>query len=392
MPHLFHALVLALAPFLQDPKPAAPPAPELDACEELAGEIEYAISEGEVSDLEPFVDCDALLQKATAGVEVDEQFRKGFIEGAREKLVSTFHASMQQSLGEEGALRFLRLRPQPGGQRLVFRALTQDGGVDYIEFSTHLGAEGKPRIDDWYLYASGEWISETLHRLYLPFAMQQQRGLLDRLLGRDQVLVKHWGEIAKLIECVQKRQLEPGLAIYRKLPEELRHEKFVLLLRLRLLTTNNQHEDYLHVLEDLRRYCPGDPANELHAIDFHYIRKEWNGAVEAVRRLAASVGGDPYLDYLEATLLVQAKDTSGARRAVEKSLAAEPDRIEAHWLLVTLCLGAKDHGAVLSALKRIDELFVLEWKDLSASAEYKDFVASVEHAKWLEYLAAKPKK
>ncbi|MBK7643658.1 MAG: hypothetical protein IPJ19_11535 [Planctomycetes bacterium] len=380
----------------QDPAPAPAPAPasepELDPEQQLVADLQYALEEGESADFLACVDVDALLEKATAKVEVDERFRKGFCEGARESLPAAFHDSIQNTLGDDGSLHFLRIRTQRGRKTVLFRLLAPQTGVNYLEFSIRAGPQKQLRVDDWYAYTSGEWASETMHHLYLPFAMQQQRGLLDRLLGKDQLLVKHWASIAKITECAGKGEVERGLEIYRSLPEELRHDKVVLLQRLRLLAGHTENEDYLHLLEDLRRYCAGDPSNELHAIDYHYIRQEWRRAAEAVRRLRDSLDGDPYLDCLESTVLALAEDLPAAREAAERSIAGEAELLQAHWQLVSICLAQKDFKAVLAALERIDGIFELEWNDLTQSEQYKDFAASPQHSEWLGYLRAKPKR
>jgi len=397
---LLLSLLLSLAPTAQDPVPASAPAPaaqdeaakpadELAPYNELAVALQEAIEAGEGKALASCVDLDALMTKATSGVEVDAGFRKGFESGVKSTLLKSFGDSLQAALEQGGELRLLRVRTYDKQHRLLFRLLIPEGGVDYIEFSTKKSRSGRLRIDDWYQYATGEWVSETLHHLYLPFAMQQQRGLVDRLLGKDQLLVKHWEKVSQLIACVQQADLERGLEVYAELPEELRHDKFILLQRLRLLVSNTEHADYMRVLEDLRRYCPGDPSNELHAIDFHYLRKDWARAAEAVRRLREAVGGDAYLDYLESTVLIMAEDWPAARKAVEKAIEIEPGYLDAHWTLVTIGLKQKDHAAVLAALKRIDEHFEVEWNDLSGAEEYKDFVAAPQGAEWKSYLASK---
>ncbi len=391
---LLLALPLALAGSAQDPKPApappsAPKAFDPARCEAFAAALQSALESGKLGDLRACIDDAALLEKSTAGIECDPDYRKGFISGARETLLTNFLESIHGPLEHEGSLRLLRIRVHEGQPRPLFRFLQPGGGVEYLEFELRDGADGKLRAVDWHGFASGEWVSETLHHVYLPLALQNQRGLLDRLLGHDEQLARHWKEIARLVDCAGSAKLDEGLEVYAGLPEELRHDKFVLLQRLRLLSAHPEHEDYLRVLADLRRYCPGDPANELHAIDYYYLRKKWKQSAAAVRRLRELIEGDPYLDCLEASVLLLVPDLVAARAAIERSVAGEPERLQSHWVLVSVCLKQQDHPAVLAALERIDENFEVEWNDLSEVAEYKDFAASPQHAEWLAYRAAR---
>ncbi len=326
MKSLLLALPLALAWTWQEPKPApAPPAAPKPVdparCEAFAAALQSALESGKLGALQACVDEVALLEKCTAGIDCDPEYRKGFISGLRKTLLTTFLASIHDGLEQQGTLQLLRIRLHEGQPRPLFRFLQPGGGVEYLEFELRDGADGKLRAVDWHGFASGEWVSETLHHVYLPLALQSQHGLLDRLLGHDELLARHWKEIARLLDCVGAAKLEEGLEVYAALPEELRHDKFVLLQRLRLLSAHPEHEDYLRVLADLRRYCPGDPANELHAIDYYYLRKKWKQSAAAVRRLRELVDGDPYLDCLEASVLLLVPDLAAARAAIERSVA-----------------------------------------------------------------------
>ena len=392
---LLFALLLPLALSAQDRRPVAPAAQdeaaEVAACEALAGELQSAFAEGTLADLEPLVDFDALAAKGTGGIDCEEQFRKGFLSGVRETLLPTFHKSLRDALDAGGELSLLRVRKSGAERRLLLRMLVAEGGVSYFEFAVARRSPTRLVVTDWFPYTSGEWLSDTLHHLFLPFAVQSQRNLLDRLLGKDQLMIKHWDVVSKISDCVKDGKWREGLELCARLPDELRHDKFVLLQRLHLVTGHTEDEEYMHVLEDLRRYYPDDPSNDLLSIDYFFIRKQFKRAVESVRRLRASIEGDFYLDYLEGTLEVQAGDLQKARAALERSLEGEPGRIGTHWMFVTVCLRQKDNPAVLAGLKRIDELFEPEWNDLSQQAEYKDFAASPQHAEWLAYLAAKKK-
>jgi len=376
----------------QRPSPSAPavPAPlELARCEEFAKALQAALEEGDLAGLGACIDVTALLEKATSGIEGDPEYRKGFMKGLRETLLPTILRQIHDGLEQGGSLRLLRVRTREGQQRPLFRFLQPGASLEYFEFDLREGADGRVRAVDWHQFGTGEWLSESVHHLYLPLALQNQRGLIDRLFGRDELLARHWKQVMRLVDCVRDSKLEEGLEVYRGLPAEVRHDKLVLLQRMRLAALHSDQEDYLQVLADLRRYCPGDPVNEMTAVDYYRLREQWTQSAEAVRRLREVIEGDPYLDCLEASVLIKAKDLPGARVAIERSVAGEPERLDSHWVLVSVCLKQKDHAGVLGALKHIDELFEVDWNDFTTVDEYKEFAASPLHANWLAHLAAK---
>jgi hypothetical protein len=383
------ALLLAAPTLRQDPVPAAAKEARLAACNSLVERVCAAFHSGKVAELEACLALDPLFEMVTGGIETPEDFRKGFVSGARKNLVPTFLGSVHEPLAHGGELKLLRVREREGELRPLLRIIVPSGAFSYIEFKLCDGAGGEPKVCDWISTAAGEWTSELMRHAYLPLAEKAQHGILERLLGRDQLLARHWPEVEELVACVRKKDFEGGLAVCKRMPEELRHDKFVLLQRLLLVGGHSDDPEYLQVLGDLRQFHPDDASSNLHAIDFHYLRKEFQLAREAVGRLRDSIDGDPYLDYFEAGILLAMHKDAEARAAIEKSLAGEPERLKSHWTLVTVCLQLHDHAAVLEELERMDKRFQLKWSDLGKSEAYKDFVASPEHEQWLAYLAAK---
>lgn len=399
------ALFLALSVAAQDPSPAPAPAPVAGApagpnapnredaalapYRKLAETLQSALEEGELEELRPCIDLEALLLQATTGIDPDSKFARGFRDGASGTILPSLIEAVHGQIEAGGSLHFLRLRRHGAERGLLFRLLLSTGAVEYLEFLARSDEAGHARVHDWISFAAGERVSESIHRMFLPLALQQQRGLFDRLLGRDQLVAKHWSEIDQLLTAVREQRAADGLALYASLPEELRHEKFLLLLRLRLAQPLEDTREYQRTLEDFRRYYPDDPATELQSVDYFYMRQEWKRAAEGVRRLRQSVEGDAYLDHLEATLHLQDGAFVRARECAERAVASEPDLIVVHWGLVTVCLRQKDNARVLAALKDIDARFEVQWNDLTQSEEYKEFAASPEHAQWLRYLAAK---
>lgn len=393
---LAFALLLALAGIRQDPAPdpaaaraAAQKEERLAAADDLVERLCAAFRSGKLPDLEACIALDPLFERAARGIDAPEEFRKDFFEGVRSGLLSAFLSSVHEPLAQGAELKLLRVRERDGELRPLLRVIPVEGGFSYLELKLCDGARGAPVVCDWLSYAAGEWTSELLRHAYLPHAEKENRGILDRLLGRDQLLTRYWSEVEELVECASKKDFERGLAVCKRMPEELRHDKFVLLQRLLLVAGHTHDPEYMRLLEDLHKYFPNDASSNFHAIDYHYLRGEYQLACDAIGRLRSSLDGDPFLDYLEATILFEMHKESEARRALEKSLAEEPERLKAHWSLVAVLLRQRDHDAVLAELERMDGLFELRWADFSTVEAYKEFAASEQHSRWLAYLAAK---
>ncbi len=396
-----HPALLALALVLaQDPAaPPAAPAPEVAAAqraeaqraalETLADSLTSALEEG---DYEAFAACFAiqpLLDAATDVPDVRAALRTAFQERRRAGLLPGLYHMLESLIDKGWELGILHVRAERQDQRVLLRMIGSEGGVNYIEFSASTRGRSRPQFVDWKIYALGEKESEVLHRVFLAIALESQRGLLDRLLGNEQLLLKHNKEITRLAECAQAGRWEEGLAIYSALPGELQHEKLLLIMRLALAKASTSDERVLAAIADLRRYFPEDPVNYLFAIDYHVLRKQWKRAADAVRRLRTAVDGDPYLDMLEAHALLQGGELDAARKAIGLAIEQEPMRLQSHWVYLRICRDQRDYDALLAGMKHMDSVFTIEWDDLRQSEGYGEFVASPQHAEWLRHLAAK---
>ena len=232
---LSFALVLA-----QDPAaPPAAPSPEVAAAqrtqaqraalETLADSLAAALEE---RDYDAFAACFAvqpLLDAATDVPDVRAALRQAFQERQRAGLLPALYHMLQSLIDKGWELRILHVRAERQDQRVLLRIIGKESGVNYIEFSASTRGRSHPRFVDWKVYTLGEKESEVLHRGFLAIALESQRGLLDRLLGKQQLLLKHGKEIKQVAESVKAGRWEEGMAIYSALPAEVQHEKIMLL-------------------------------------------------------------------------------------------------------------------------------------------------------------------
>lgn len=389
------AVALAFSLFLSPAQgePPAQAAPEVTASpdaplEAWATALVAAVTAGEQDEFVELVDVDAITRAATQGVDVPKLFAEGYAVGAREGMLSEngFYARMRRAAAE-GHFDFLRIRSSAGGPTALMRIVDAKGTFDYFEFDL-VRTEDGVRATDIYVFGAGERMSETMRRWFVQHAMSQNRGLVDRLLGRDQALAKHWKTVRRILEGGQQEKPDDVEKAYDELPEELQRDKTVLLLLLSAYPGDDQR--YRAALDALLVHFPDDPCAQLHRIDACWLAGEHEGAIEALEELDDLVDGDPYLDHLTATLLASIESweraTKHARAAIDDGLGW----IDPYWTLVTCAIGESEHRRVLEVLIEIDMTFQVEWADFTTQEAYAEFVESNEHAAWLEYLRTKP--
>ncbi len=357
----------------------------------FAQSVVEACSQGELTALNALFDWDSLYKTMAHGWELPEEVIQGAFSGLKKGMSQEGGITGQiiDLSKKGGSLTYLRTRRSRGRQVVLFRMiLPESGGINYYEFVPVRMADGQVRSVDMYIYASGEFLSETLRRTLLPMLSQQSRGFIDELLSGEKDFVKDYPELIRATQLMNQEKFAEALAILKKMRPETIKQKMVLLARLRAAQSVDDKE-YAAVLEDFRINYANDPCLELISIDSYVLKKDYAGAVKAVNRLDRSVGGDPYLNVVRAQLTEPGGNLVDARRFAERAVEQEPTLAAGHLALLSYAVLAEKYEDVLARLKEIDQKVHLKFNDLSKVPFYAGFVASPQYAEWLAYLKSK---
>lgn len=371
------------------PEPAAPAAapPEASPVELWVDRVLTGVGRGALDELARLVDADALLDRATRGVGASKGFEKGFRSGARGNLLgaSGLLGTLHEVVEGGGEVTFLRARVRDGFESALFRLRRgEDQGFDYHEYLLEPREGGMVAID-CYQYSRGETQAQALRRWYVPLAVEQNKSLIQRLIGTEHQLATHWKRVDRMLGAYREGELEEAERLYRGLPTALQRDKGILLLRIG--ATPAEAPEYVQSIATLIEHYPSDPGTILASIDHHWMRGELALTRTAIEELRKSIGGDPYLDHLEATLLLERGELDLAVELARKAIDGGLGRVDPYWVLLAVSLRRQDHARTLELLVEIDDGFEVEWQDFAGVPEYAGFLASPYHAQWLEHLA-----
>jgi len=235
-------------------------------------------------------------------------------------------------------------------------------------------------------------MSTTMRRMYLPIVAEKNRSALAKLSGSDDDLVEHIAEIRDMKQGVLTGQYSEVLRIYRSLPESLRQDKSVLVMRAQAAMEVGDPE-YLQALEDLRRLYPDDPCVELKSIDYFRLMKQYDSARKSCDRVSELVGGDPSMLVAKGHLYLAENNVAKARDMFDAAVAAEPTLVDAYLGFVELSLAEKNFGDTLRWLNTLRDRFQVEFADPTSLPEFAEFVKSPEYQAWVaEQQAAQEKR
>jgi hypothetical protein len=356
---------------------------EAEATEFARGLI-AAIESNDINKFNVFVDWTAVLGQATSGIDVPagwrQDFQSGFLAtlakpGGLFERLATAHRS-------GGSIRLLHVHEVKGRPRALIRLIGADSELNYLDFELARRPGGQIRAVDFYSFTSGERISRTIRRLYLPGAANQSRNIFEKLLTSESDLVKATPRIADITRAILDGEPREALRIYESLPPGARKEKAIMLLRLQAAQASNDDSLYLAAMDDLARIFPGDPCVDLITIDAFVLRKEYDKARAAVDRLEKRVGGDPYLKVLQANILVEQGKLDEPAKLAQTALDAEPTLRGAHYVRLNVANAQKKYGDMARFLREYEDTFHEEIEGIESTPEYADFVASAEYKKY----------
>lgn len=365
----------------------SPSAPITDEeARQFAAAVEKAAVAGDAGMLSSLINPGLIADRAMAGLEAPDAARRGFRDGVTRS--SDLARQIAELVAKGGSYRLLRIGQQGPDRRALFRLTMGETGFNYHDLVLGRTALGEVRAADVYVYTTGELMSQTLRRAFLPLAVHASRGLLDRLSGNESEYIRSLPQLKQMTESLARGDAHSALTSYRSLPATLRQDKSVLMLRFRAAQAAGNDAEYLAALEDFRTHHPGDPATDVISIDYFLLREHFAEALGCVDRLDATVGGDPFLGVMRAHVYLLQKKPDLARETALKVIEVDPSLREPYRFLITASMIFRDHDETIRLLQQWEAQFQTRIDDLtqvgnfSTLPQYPQFLQSSQYRNW----------
>jgi MFS family permease len=291
---------------LLPPKPATRmslhwTAPDAEACVRFARRIEGAIKAGDSKLMSERLDLDVLTDRMFGGRGFSRQTLNAARRGVESSLLSPqgvvgqLIAACQRGM----TYTFIRTHEVDGQMRALFRLLG-DVGLNYHDMVLIL-RDGEIRIADIYVFASGEFLTDTCRRASLPLLAHGDKVAVAKLLTAESDYVKSLPTVEQLGASVAEGNDEQALAIYKQLPASVQKDKTIMLVRLKAAAAMGpDSSEYQRALDEMKELIPNDPCLHLLLGDYYVAAREFAKAHACIQALREATGGDDYLDALDA--------------------------------------------------------------------------------------------
>lgn len=365
--------------------PVAEESPTDKESRQFAKSFEEIVRSGNIAAMNEAIDWDAVLERVVAGSEGTLGFREGFKAGAKRSFGSPtgFAAQVMGQVKIGGEYRLLRVHAVGEQQRALYRLNLPNGGLNYHDLVLVRKPSGKVLASDVFVYMTGEMLSQTMRRTYLPLAADQSKSMLARLTRQESEFVKSFKKQQEMSADLQAGRHREAMEVYSQLPESVQKDKNVLMYRLRAAEGLGERE-YEKALRAYRTTLPDDPCLDFLSLDYYFLRRQYDKLRAALDRLEKSLGGDPYLDVFRANSFLMEKKYAYAKEAAQRALAAEDTLLPAYWNLVSVSLAEKDFDETSRLLGVLGERFKIQLRDLVEIPEYAEYAKSPQYQAWQE--------
>lgn len=356
--------------------------------EAFALQIQLAIVGGKPELFNSLVDWDYVIKTATKDFEnytgmkeIIGDFRIGVNQGVTDPQKGMV-SNIVHAIGANGDYRFLRYHVKEGMPYILFRMVSEKGGVNYHDMLLGKAEDGSIRIKNILVALTGEYITQALNRSSLPFVQRMQSQNEEKLTDEEKVIFEDTETIINFIRNFNNS--EKVLELYGSLPEEYKNSKHAVLMRMNAAYTLQNMETYKEAIDLYHRLYPDSPTVDLLQVDQFTLKGDLQGTLNAIDSIEKIVGKDAQLDNLRSEIYYKKGDYKQALSFAEKAVEEEPTLVNSYWTVLGISLKMQNYDLTAKYLTLVENKLNIPLADLSEIPEYAGFVASEQYKTWVK--------
>jgi tetratricopeptide (TPR) repeat protein len=300
-------------------------------------------------------------------------FKKGFMGG--------FNFT-DQMIKNNVKYKFMDIRTRKGQTYALFRMLSGEG-CNYHEYLL-IKRSGKVVTGDIYVLLSGEYLSKTVGRTSVPALLRASQGAIKKLFSKEADLIKYDKEMKQLINSCNRGDADSVFKAYNKLPESLKKDKLVLILRFRAAAMKGiESPEYKSVIADMQKYYPNDACLNFIMVDSYFLNGKFDKVRESLEYVKKFVGKkDAYIMFLEGNTYMAQKKYEQAIEKQNEAIKTEPTLDAPYFSLISIYLQEKNWKEVVNTIERAEKALNLVFDNMENVPDYSEFLKSKEYKDW----------
>lgn len=321
------------------------------------------------------LDTRAIIEAIFLDLEVDDDFKQGFLEGFTIGLGRVGEQLIEQ-MPDSGYARVLRVVGHGDGAKALVRFDFGDNGFGYREFELQRTAGGLVAIRDWYDYGVGQYFTDSMRQLivFTNARASLVSRLFDMLEGNESSLQR----IGTAFQALQNRDYDGFFAAYDGLDPELKRNRLLMLIAVQAGSMSGDEALYRRTLADLDRYYGDDATLTFLLIDHYFFEERYDEALGAIRRFRSHIGvDDAALAMLEANIYLTQEQYPETIARASRAVELEPELENPYWALLPALSVTHRFDDAVAVLQVLEQQFYYEFEP-SAFAEEPLYAGLVE--------------
>jgi tetratricopeptide (TPR) repeat protein len=329
-------------------------------------------------------DMYAICQTAVKDLKADENFKaasqRAFVDLAISNPLGTL---IDKEVAEGGSYSLLRVTRRGEQHYAAFRLIGTQG-LNYHNLKLNKNNEGRIVASDLYALTSGELMSVTLRRTFLPAFAERNKSFLQQLVKPDSEYIASVGKWKQITDAFRDKDYPTVITTYHTLPKSVQKQKPLLIMRLLAAAQLQDKVEYAAAQADYKRLYPNDPGVDMLSLDALVNEQKFDEALAAIDRIDRAVGGDHHLDVTRAAVNVMAGNLDESERLSRQAIEHPQAVVDSHWQLIAVLLKAQKFEQLKQALLDVEHRFQVEFEDLQTLPDYAEFVKSPQYQEWLQ--------
>ena len=189
---------------------------------DFAKQLERSIYKKDEKLLDNAIDIKELLRKTA--ITKKESELESFANGMGKSM--RLGSKIIESIGKTGLYQFVRQYEKEKVQHIIFR-LFSDNGLNYHDYQL-TRVKGQVKIDDFFIYLTGENFSKTIGDLFIQFSFNKDTR--DTETRKD---LENMEQLKKVKDLMESGRNAEAKKIIDAMPEEIRKGKIVQIYNLK---------------------------------------------------------------------------------------------------------------------------------------------------------------
>lgn len=244
-------------------------------------------------------------------------------------------AEIVKAIGTDGFYRLLRSYERAGKQHLLFR-LYGSSGINYHDFEL-VKVNRQVKAADIFIYFTGELFSTTMGDL-----LEDMEGVSNASETAT--------DIKKIKQLMNEKNYDAALQAHHALPEEIKHQKVVMMIKVQICSGLNDKDAYIKAIEEFQQQYRDQSNLPLLLIDAYWQMGKYEQVLQTIDQLDRLVGTDPFLDYLRALTCKALNDMPRYKEYSSRVAAHMPSFGDGVFEWVNACIVNKDYEGAKQAV------------------------------------------